>query len=58
MWVDGLCHVESKGALDCQSRALSLLNTWMIIYYIQRQHQEGIEVVFSSPLGEDLAEQD
>lgn len=59
MWVDGLCHVATGGAPDCRSWALSLLNTWMIIYYVQRQHQEGIEeAVFSSLLGEDPVEQD
>ena len=59
MWVDGLCHMENGGAPGCQSWALSLLNTWMIIYYAQRQDQEGTEkAVFSSLLGEDLVEQD
>lgn len=45
------CVTWQRGAPGFAVRH-SLLNTWMIIYYVQRQHQEGIEeAVFSQSAG-------
>lgn len=41
MWVDGLCHVAA-GVLPTAGRG-HLVYNHLDNYYVQRQHQEGIE---------------